>query len=180
MRFIIVILTLVMANTAFCYEFQSTHSNLKLFQAKKVGFGFQSGAESAALGFRLALNIEDQDGASAGFGYGSGFQTFTMAWRHHFEGEYFTPYTHLGWSRWHNSSRSEKISSYILNAQLNSDEQRTGRFGLDFILASAGMQYQELSGDLQGLTFNLEAGILHSLRDGQLFPTASFGAGYYF
>lgn len=162
---------------------QSTSSyanNLGLRQERRVGVGLQAGGLTGLIGMILELNIEDQDGTLVTAGLGNEFSTFALAWKHNFEGRYFTPYTTLGWSRWYNSTTHRVSGSHVLSEILSEDEKATGRFGVDFLAGALGMQYQELEGEFAGASFFGEINLLYSPDHGRLIPTVGLGSTYFF
>lgn len=164
-------------------EMTSTSSypnNLKMRDERKVGVGAQVGGSAGLIGINLDLNFEDQDGVLVGYGMGSGFSTFSISWKHSFEGMYFTPYTTLGWSRWYNSAGGEGQNSHVLDSALNQGEKDSGRFGIDFLAAAGGFQYNELSGELAGAGFFGEVELYASPFRGGLIPSAAVGVNYFF
>lgn len=165
-------------------DFQTASStyknNLSMRDQRKIGVGTQLGGVSGLIGVLLELNIEDQDGALVNAGFGSDFSTFTLSWKHNFEGQYFTPYATAGWSRWYNSTTKRATNSHVLTEILSDGEKNSGRFGVDFLTAGAGLQYQELAGDFAGTSFFGEVNLLTSPTRGHIIPTAAIGATYFF
>jgi hypothetical protein len=156
-------------------------TNLKMREERRIGVGTQVGGGLGVAGLNIEINVDSENSAMAGAGAGTGYGTFQLLWRHSFEGRYFTPYTTAGWSRWYNSdSATEYKKSLILDRALSDEQKETGRFGVDFLTVSAGMQYQQLSGDLNGISFYAEFAMLSALRSPSLIPTGSLGAIYYF
>lgn len=157
-------------------------SNLKMRETRKVGVGMAVGGTLGLAGLNLEFNFEDADGAVAGFGTGPGYNSFGVAWKHNFEGDYLSPYTTLGYSRWYNSAGGKDAASDsdILNRVLTDSEKATGRFGADFITGALGLQYNQLSGELAGFSFYGEVVALVEVKRSQLLPAGSVGALYYF
>lgn len=156
-------------------------SNYKLRQDRKVGAGIGIGGALGGLGGLVELNIEDENATLVGFGTGSGYQTMNIAWKRSFEGEYFTPYTTVGYSRWWNSgSKSDVNRSALLKNFLTKEQKEKNTFGLDLLIGSVGMQYNQLAGELAGSSFYMEFGGLLSIQNTKLMPTGSVGALYYF
>lgn len=157
-------------------------SNLKMRETRKVGVGMAVGGTLGLAGLNLEFNFEDADGAVAGFGTGPGYNSFGVAWKHNFEGDYLSPYTTLGYSRWYNSAGGKDAASDsdILNRVLTDSEKTTGRFGADFITGALGLQYNQLSGELAGFSFYGEVVALVEVKRSQLLPAGSVGALYYF
>ncbi|ASD62176.1 hypothetical protein [Bdellovibrio bacteriovorus] len=157
-------------------------STLSMRQQLKVGAGMSVGGALGTMGFNLELNVEDADGAIAGFGTGHGYNSFQLAWKHAFEGDYLAPYFTAGYSRWYNSSGSTSAANHsgILDRVLTTEEKKTGRFGTDFVNASFGLQYNQLSGDFRGVSVYAELMAMTEIKRGMLVPTGTVGALYYF
>lgn len=161
-------------------ETSSYDTNLKLRKDRKLGVGAGIGGSLGGFGGIIELNIEDENAAVASFGSGSGYQTFGLAWKRSFEGEYFTPYTIAGYSHWWSSGNNRQANRSSVLKNFLSDQDRAGNFGLDLLIGSVGMQYNQLSGELAGSSFYIEFGGLLDLSDTKLLPTGSIGALYYF
>lgn len=157
-------------------------STLKMRDARKVGLGMSVGGQLGLAGITGEFNFEDENSVVAGFGTGPGYNSIQFAWKHAFEGDYIAPYYTAGYSRWYNSmgnSGSWKDSS-ILDRVLTDDEKRTGRFGTDFLNASLGLQYNQLSGDFAGVSCFAEVVAMYEVKRSQLIPSGTVGALYYF
>lgn len=148
-------------------------------KSKKVGAGVILGGQAAALGALIELNIENDDGVITGIGSGPGTNTFQLGWKHTFDGQWMNPYTILGYSRWFPGSGSPK-SSAILQQVLSEQEFSSGKFGKDFGFGSLGMQYNQLAGDFQGLSFFFQFDLMHSWQNNQILANGSLGSIYYF
>lgn len=157
-------------------------STLSMRDKLKVGAGLSVGGALGTLGFNMEFNIEDADGALAGFGTGHGYNSFQLAWKHAFEGDYLAPYMTAGYSRWYNSNGSTSAAneSGILDRVLTTEEKRTGRFGTDFVNAAFGLQYNQLSGDFRGVSIFGELMAMYEVKRSVLLPTGAIGALYYF
>lgn len=156
-------------------------SNLQLREERKVGIGTQIGGGLGVWGMNLEVNINSQYSALAGMGTGPGYGTFQMLGKYHWEGKYFTPYVSAGISRWYNSGNtSDHEKSLILDRVLNKEEKDNARFGVDFLVASYGMQYLELGGQMAGTSFFAEFGFMSASRNLTPLLTGSLGAAYYF
>lgn len=156
-------------------------NNYKLREDRKVGVGIGVGGALGVVGGWVELNIEEDDSALAGFGTGSGYQTVALAWKRSFEGEYFTPYTTLGYSHWWSSGRrGEAGKSSLLKNFLKDSEKEDNEFGLNLVTGSLGMQFNQLSGELAGSSFYIEFGGLFAADRSEIMPTGSIGAFYYF
>lgn len=155
-------------------------SNLKMREQRKVGLGMAVGGTLGVAGALLEFNFEDADGAVAGFGTGPGYNSIALAWKHTFEGDYLSPYTTAGYSRWYNSSGHFDGSSSILDRVLTDSEKKSGQFGTDFLTGSIGLQYNQLSGDFSGLGVYAELVALVEVKRSQFLPAGAVGALYYF
>ncbi|XGC80777.1 hypothetical protein ACES2L_15745 [Bdellovibrio bacteriovorus] len=155
-------------------------STLKMRDHRKVGAGFFFGGSSGMAGLNLELNFEDADGVLASFGQGPGYDAFQLSWKHAFEGDYLAPYTTLGYSRWYNSDGGRTRNSDILDRVLTTNEKKSGQFGTNFINTSFGIQYNQLSGELAGMSFYGELTGMYEVSRSMLIPNGSVGALYYF
>lgn len=160
----------------------SYSNNLKLRENRKMGVGAGVGGALGLAGINFELNIEDADGALAGFGGGDGFNSFQLAWKHAFMGDYLAPYVTAGYSRWYNSSNGENFegTSGILGRVLTNKEKVEGIFAKDFLNAAFGLQYNQLSGPLSGMSVYGELTAMYEVHQGMLLPNGSVGALYYF
>lgn len=155
-------------------------TNLKMREERKVGIGMAVGGPLGVAGAFLEFNFEDADGAVAGFGTGPGYNSVALAWKHTFEGDYLAPYTTVGYSRWYNSTGHFDGGSSILNRVLTESEKKSGQFGADFITGSIGLQYNQLSGEVAGLSVYAELVALAEVKRSQFIPSGTVGALYYF
>lgn len=157
-------------------------STLKMREERKVGAGIAVGGALGFVGATIEFNFEDADGVVAGFGTGPGYNSIQLAWKHAFEGDFLAPYTTIGYSRWYNSrGRTDDYrNSDILDRVLTENEKIDGRFGTNFVNASLGLQYNQLDGDLQGLSFFGELTAMYEFNSAKLLPNGSVGALYYF
>jgi|GEM_PF-1171700 hypothetical protein len=156
-------------------------STLKMRDDRKVGVGMSVGGATGLMGLNVELNFEDADGVVAGFGTGPGYNSVQLAWKHAFEGDYIAPYAMGGYSRWYNSNGSDEASkSDILDRVLTDDEKKSGRFGTDFVFGSAGLQYNQLSGPLAGISFYAEILLMAEIKTQDLIPTGGVGTTYFF
>lgn len=180
MKVIFVFFVMMMGAMAHAQETSTAYAdNLKLREARRVGLGTQIGGTAGMLGLLLELNLEDQDGTTVGAGFGDQYGTFTLSWKHSFEGTYFTPYTTLGWSRWYSLGRGVS-DSHVVEGMLTRSERDEGRYGIDFIAASGGMQYNQLDGDFAGATLFGEVNLMFAPFRGKVLPTAAVGTSYFF
>ncbi len=163
-------------------EYISYASTLKMREDLKVGAGAVLGGQLGQMGINLEFNFEDINGVIAGFGRGPGYNSFQLAWKHSFDGDYLAPYTTAGYSRWYNSAGGSKeyTKSDVLDRVLTDAEKRDGRFGTDFLFGSAGIQYNQLSGPLSGFSVYAELILLAEMKRSMLLPTGAVGTTYYF
>ncbi|MGZ3774904.1 MAG: hypothetical protein ACXVCY_01085 [Pseudobdellovibrionaceae bacterium] len=157
-------------------------STLKMRDDRKVGAGISIGGSTGVAGFNMELNFEDADGVLAGFGTGPGYNAVQIAWKHAFDGDFLAPYTSLGYSRWYNSSGNvgDLKNSDILSRVLTSSEKKSGQFGADFVNASIGLQYNQLSGDFAGVSVYGELIGMYEVKRSMFLPNGAVGAIYYF
>jgi hypothetical protein len=156
-------------------------STLKMRDQRKVGLGMSVGGSTGLVGLNVELNFEDADGAVAGFGTGPGYNSFQLAWKHAFEGDYLAPYAMGGYSRWYNShGGDESTQSDILDRVLTAEEKKSGQFTTDFIFGAGGLQYNQLSGPLAGLSFYAEIVLMAEVKRSELVPTGGIGTTYFF
>ncbi|MFN8791772.1 MAG: hypothetical protein ACK5Y2_10005 [Bdellovibrionales bacterium] len=168
-------------HTAWAQDESSYSNNYKLREDRKVGVGVGVGGPLGAVGGLVELNIEEENAALAGFGAGSGYQTMLLAWKRSFEGEYFTPYTTVGFSHWWSAGqRSDVGRSALLKNFLTDRERAENQFGLNLATGALGMQFNQLAGEMAGSSFYIEFGGLLAIDRGELMPTGSVGAFYYF
>lgn len=155
--------------------------NLALREARKIGLGLGVGGSLGTYGFNVEINFEDADGAVAGIGGGDGYSSFNVLWKHTFLGDTVAPYTTLGYSRWYNASGTGNYkNSAVLERVLTKDQKAEGRFATDFLSGAVGLQYTTLRGSLAGTSLFAEIVLLGDIHSGNLVPTGSVGAGYYF
>lgn len=163
-------------------QYISYDSTLKMREDLRVGAGFVVGGQLGLAGINLEFNFEDINSVVAGFGTGPGYNSFQLAWKHSFDGDYLAPYTTAGYSRWYNSRGrgTEYTQSDILDRVLTEDEKRDGRFGTDFIFGSLGLQYNQLSGPLSGFSVYAEVILMAEVKRSMMLPTGAVGTTYYF
>lgn len=157
-------------------------SNLDMKAHKRFGLGLMVGGSSGVLGLNGEINVEPTDAALAGFGFGSGYTSFTLGWKHNFLGNYISPYTKVGYSKWFNTSSGEYSAdnSSVLKRVLTEDELRTNRFSADFIVGSVGLEYNQLEGELSGVNLFGELAMMAEIKKGTFIPTGAVGMIYYY
>jgi hypothetical protein len=156
--------------------------NLALREARKIGLSLGVGGSLGLYGFNIEINFEDADGAMAGIGSGDGYNSFNVLWKHTFLGDTVAPYTTLGYSRWYNASGGRNYkNSAVLERVLTDRQKADGKFATDFLSGSVGLQYTTLKGSLAGTSLYAEMVLLGDFfHSGNIVPTGSVGAGYYF
>ena len=156
-------------------------NNFKMREHRKVGVALGLGGSLGIYGVQLELNLDDENAVLVGLGKGPSYNSFHVQWKHSFEGQYFTPYFSTGYSRWYNSEiKNIDNSSYVLQTVLDQETRERGPFGVDFIVGSAGLQFNQLDGEWIGAGFYFEFTALGSLQKTTLIPSGSVGALYYF
>lgn len=157
-------------------------STLKMREERRAGVGMTVGGATGMVGALAELNIEDADGVIAGFGTGPGYNSIQIGWKHAFEGQFLAPYTAVSYSRWFNSRgrTTDYSDSNILDRVLTDNEKREGKFGTDFVNASMGLQFNQLTGEFAGVSVFGELTGMYEVKRAMLLPTGSIGALYYF
>lgn len=156
-------------------------TNFELHKERKLGAGLGVLGIFGYMGGVADINFDQENTAQVSFGKGHGYNTFFAGWKKSFEGQFFTPYFTLGYSRFYNSLAQDlRGNSYIIDQILSKEELRQGPFGIDFLNSHFGMQYNQLSGEYTGSSFYLEFNFLLSPKKGLIIPTASLGSIYYF
>ena len=157
-------------------------SNIDMKEYKKIGVGFSSGGMTGLFGLNLEINIVPQDSAVVGLGKGEAYGTFHFAWKRNYEGQYLSPYTKVGYSRWFNTNSDAGAAneSNILKNVLTESEIRTNEFSADFIAAAAGLEYNQLEGELSGVNFYGELILMSEITKGIYLPTAGVGLTYFY
>jgi hypothetical protein len=156
------------------------NDNLALRDIRKIGLELGVGGVLGLYGFNVEVNFEDENSGVAGFGGGDGYSSFNILWKHNFEGDTIAPYTTVGYSRWYNSSHGSYKDSAILDRVLTDDQKKSGQFATDFIAGAVGLQYIQLNGSFAGTSLFAELDLLGEIHNGQIVPTGSVGAGYFF
>ncbi|MBL7555047.1 MAG: hypothetical protein JNM24_04425 [Bdellovibrionaceae bacterium] len=162
--------------------YQSVYnSNWEMRDHRKLGAGIGLAGVFGQIGGVADINFDAQNAAQVGFGNGYGFSTFFAGWKTSFESQFLSPYITVGYSRWYNSDNVDlRGNSYILDQVLSKNELRSGKIGVDFLLANVGVQYNQLDSEWIGNSFFLEFNFLYSTSRGTLLPAASIGSIYYF
>ncbi len=157
-------------------------SNLEMKAYKRFGLGLVTGGAAGLLGLNTEINLDPAEAVVIGLGTGPSYNSFNLGWKHNFVGNYLSPYTKVGYSKWFNSSGSSSSAgeSDILKRVLTADEIKNNRFSADFIVASAGLEYNQLEGDLSGVNFFGELVLLAELEKTIVIPAGAVGIIYYY
>jgi hypothetical protein len=159
------------------------NDNLDMKSMKKVGAGLATGGMTGLIGLNVEVNIMPEDTIFFGLGSGKGFNTFNFGYKKNFEGYYMSPYTKVGLTRWSdnaNSSSGSARSSDVLRQVLSDDEIRDNRFYVNFLAGGAGLEYNQLEGNLSGVNLFGELLVLADISDFKLVPTGSIGITYFY
>ena len=159
------------------------NDNLDMKSMKKVGAGLATGGMTGLIGLNVEINIMPEDTIFFGLGSGKGFNTFNFGYKKNFEGYYMSPYTKVGLTRWSdnaNSSSGAARSSDVLRQVLSDDEIRDNRFYVNFLAGGAGLEYNQLEGNLSGINLFGELLVLANISDFKLVPTGSIGITYFY
>ncbi len=156
-------------------------NNYDLRHRRKMAVGGSIGGPLGVVGLLTELNLQKDNAVVAGIGGGSGYNSFLLAWKRSLEGNYLSPYTQLGYSRWFSSSKSgEPAKSTILSQVLDNSQKENGKFGVDFIVGSLGLQYAQLQGETTGLSFFLQFDLMFAAENGLILPNGALGSVYFF
>lgn len=166
------------------YEMQEFDSIFDLRTQRRVGLGAMTSGATGLLGVLIELNLTPMESAVIGFGGGDQYQAFNFQWRHIFGGESFSPYAGIGYARWYNASGGGSVGkttpSFLESQFLTDAQKRSGRFGIDLLTPTAGIQYSFLNGEYTGLGIFAELVILTEVSKLSSAPTGALGALYYF
>ena len=157
-------------------------SNLEMKAHKRLGIGMMVGGATGLLGLNLEINVEPTEAAVFGLGTGPSYNSFNFGWKHNFIGNYLSPYTKVGYSKWFNAggSSASASDSDILRRVLNDEEIKKNRFGADFIVGSAGLEYNQLEGELSGVNLFGELVMMAEIKRTVFIPSGAIGINYYY
>ncbi len=159
------------------------NDNLDMKSMKKIGTGLAAGGMTGLIGLNIEINFQPEDTLFFGLGSGKGFNTFNIGYKKNFEGYYMSPYTKVGINRWSSSSNSSSgsaSSSDILRQVLSDNEIRDNNFYVNFLAGGAGLEYNQLEGNLSGINLFGELLLLADISDFKLVPTGSIGITYFY
>lgn len=157
-------------------------SNLQLKSFKKFGFGASLGGLNGFFGANIEANILPDNALFIGVGGGDGYNAISAGWKMNFEGEYLSPYTKVGYSKWFNTNSASAVAnrSDVLRRVLSDSEIRQNRFNVDFIAGGAGLEYNQLEGELSGVNLFAEILAMTSFSKISIIPTGSVGITYFY
>lgn len=165
-------------------ENNSYASTLALRETRKIGVGAAVGGDTGMFGLKFEFNFEDADGATAAVGWGPGYRSFALNWKHtwnQFLDTDFSPYIAAGYSHWFSTGNGQYENSDILKQTLTEKQRSDRNFGLDFISGFAGLQYYVLSGEGAGLSFYAELGLMNQIIPARnTVLTGGVGSTFYF
>lgn len=159
------------------------NSNLDMKSMKRIGAGLVAGGLAGLIGLNIEINIEPENTFFLGLGTGKGFNTFNFGYKKNFESLYMSPYTKVGFSQWYNSSKSDETvgpNSNILRQVLSDNEIQNNKFNVNFLAGGAGLEYNQLEGDLSGLNLFGEVIVMADLATFKIQPTGSIGITYFY
>lgn len=159
------------------------NNNLDMKSMKRVGAGLAAGGMMGMIGLNVEINLEPEDTLFLGLGTGKGFNTFNFGYKKNFEGYYMSPYTKVGLTRWSSASSAgngASSGSDVLRQVLSDDEIRDNRFYVNFLAGGAGLEYNQLEGNLSGINLFGELLVLADISDFKLVPTGSIGITYFY
>ncbi len=159
------------------------NNNLDMKSMKKIGAGLAAGGMMGMIGLNVEINLEPADTVFLGLGTGKGFNTFNFGYKKNFEGYYMSPYTKVGLTRWSSASNAgngASSGSDVLRQVLSDDEIRDNKFYVNFLAGGAGLEYNQLEGNLSGINLFGELLVLADISDFKLVPTGSVGITYFY
>lgn len=157
-------------------------SNLDLKAHRRYGIGSSLGGANGLIALFGEINVEPSNAAYAGLGFGPSYNSFSLGWKHNFEGYYLNYYTKVGYSKWFNSASGSGTAgkSDVLKLVLSDEEINSNRFGADFIVGSLGLEYNQLEGSLSGVNLIGQLDLMSEISNPKLIPTGSIGIVYYY
>ena len=167
------------------YSGQEFGNSYDLREKRRVGVGIQMSGLSGLYGIFAELNVNPSNSGVIGFGGGPGYSSFYGNWKYLFSENRFSPYIGLGYAHWYDATGAkdglaQTNPKFLTSKFLNSLEKETGRFQIDLLTASAGLQYHVLSGPYVGFSFFTEIDLLVRTINLAVAPTGTVGSIYYF
>ncbi len=157
-------------------------TNLEMKAHKKIGLGLTTGGLTGGFGFNGEFNLEPVNALVVGLGRGDSYNSFNLAWKHNFESEYLSLYTKVGYGKWFNNSAGGNSagSNDILKRVLTESEVRENKFNTDFFAGGAGIEYNQLEGELAGVNFFGEVLLMTEVKRSIYLPAGSIGVTYFY
>jgi hypothetical protein len=167
------------------YEGQEFDNIFEMRSRRRVGVGATALGPTGLLGAMLELNFSPSESIITSFGGGPGYGSFAFSWKHIFGGRQLSPYGGIGYARWYNASgdgrKVEKTVPNELGSKfLDEEEKRTGKFGVNLLVPTLGVQYSFLAGPWTGSALFGEVNFLTPFTKFSPAPIAGIGALYYF
>jgi len=152
---------------------------------RRAGVGGTIAGDIGAYGIALDLNFVPKWSFTAGFGGGPRYQAFSIKVKRYMGGKHLVPYFGGGYARWASVKDEGKIyeestPGYVVETFLSEEQRETGRFALNLIYPTVGVQYYRLKGGWSGISAYLEIIVLAELFDFDATATGALGLMYYF
>ena len=130
------------------------------------------------------MNFSPRVGFVAGYGGGKGFQSYAFELKQYIGGDSFLPYIGAGYAHWWGREKEEGLDTskpqFLTDKFLNDAEKSTGKFTIDMIYPSLGVQYLSLDGEWAGFSMFAEVVMMIDIAEFNSSPTAAVGMMYYF
>ncbi len=157
-------------------------TNLEMKSYKKLGIGISTGGLIGGFGVHGEFNLEPQNVLFLGLGKGDSYNSFDFGWKYNFESEYLSLYTKVGYGKWFNNTASGESarSNDVLNNVLTESEIRENKFSTDFLAGGAGIEYNQIEGELAGVNFFGELLLMSEIKRSIYLPVGSVGMTYFY
>lgn len=157
-------------------------SNLDLKRHKKLGIGISMGGANGVLGVNSELNLDPENALVIGLGAGPSYSSFNFLYKRNLEARYLSPYGKLGYTKWLSSSGNTLLAkdSDVLRRIFSEKDLKSGKFEADFLVSSAGAEYNQLEGELAGVNFYAEVVLMAELNRATIIPSGAVGITYFY
>lgn len=157
-------------------------SNLDLKRHKKFGLGVSVGGSNGVIGINSELNLDPENALVVGLGAGPSYSSFNILYKRNLEARYLSPYGKLGYTKWLSSSGNSLLAkdSDVLRRIFSEKDLKSGKFEADFLVSSAGVEYNQLEGELAGVNFYAEVVLMTELNRATLIPSGAVGITYFY
>ena len=164
------------------YGVEIYSNNLEMKTFKKIGIGVAMGGLNGGFGINGEFNLEPANALFLGVGRGEAYNSFNFGWKYNFESLYLSPYTKVGYAKWFNNNAGggSASSNDILKRVLSEKEIRENKFGTNFVAGGAGLEYNQIEGDLSGVNFYGELLVMTDLSKVSFIPTGAVGLIYFY